>query len=441
MSTFIIHGGKPLKGSLEPQGSKNEAFQVMCAALLTSEPVKIHNVPDILDIHILLKIFTLIGVRVQKLDAHSYQLQADSLSLAFTDESQLQHYASKMRGFVLILGPLLARLGKAIIPLPGGDKIGKRRLDTHFIGMHELGATFSYHPEKKAYLFEAQNLVGKYILLDESSVTGTANIIMAAVLAKGRTTIYNAACEPHIQQLCNMLVKMGGEIAGIGSNLLHIDGVAYLKGTEHKIGPDMLEIGSIIGLAAMTKSHIKIPNAIDDQFLDPVLSRFRSLGIQIDLNGTELEILPQETYTIQTDLDTRHIPTFSDAVWPGFPSDLLSILLVTAIQAQGSTLIHQKMYESRLFFVDNLIQMGAKLVLCDPHRVHVIGLNRSSSLKGIRMTSPDIRAGIALLIAALSAEGESIIEHATQIDRGYQSIEIRLRSLGADMERIDETVK
>jgi len=439
MSKLIIQGGKPLQGELQPQGSKNEAFQVMCAALLTSKPVKIHNVPDILDVQILLKIFTLLGVTIQKIDAHSYQLQADSLALAFTDQIQLQHYASKMRGCILILGPLLARLGKAIIPLPGGDKIGKRPLDTHFIGMNQLGATFCYHPEKKSYVFEAKKLRGTYILLDESSVTGTANIIMAAVLAEGRTTIYNAACEPHVQQLCNMLIKMGAKIEGIGSNLLHIDGVEYLEGTEHTIWPDMLEIGSIIGLAAMTKSHIKIHNAINDQFLEPVLSRFRSIGIQLNVNGAELEILPQETYSIQMDLDARHIPTFADGVWPGFPSDLLSILLVTAIQAQGSALIHQKMYESRLFFVDNLIQMGAKLVLCDPHRVHVIGLNRSSSLKGIRMTSPDIRAGISLLIAALSAEGESMIEHATQIDRGYESIETRLRSLGADIERIDET--
>ncbi len=436
MSTFIVHGGKPLQGTLQPQGSKNEALEVMCAALLTTEPVTIHNVPNILDIHILLKIFELLGVRVQPLNAHSYQLQADSLSRDGIDESQLQYYFSKMRGSVLILGPLLARLGKAIIPLPGGDKIGRRRLDTHFLGMHQLGATFCYNAEKKSYHFETKKLIGNYILLDESSVTGTANIIMAAVLAKGRTTIYNAACEPHVQQLCNMLVTMGANIEGIGSNLLHIDGVESLQGTQHIIWPDMLEIGSIIGLAAMTQSHITIDNAINAQLLEPALSKFRNLGIQLNVKGKALEILPQATYSIQTDLDTHHIPTFADGVWPGLPSDLLSILLVTAIQAQGSVLIHQKMYESRLFFVDNLIQMGAKLVLCDPHRVHVIGLNRSAALKGIRMTSPDIRAGIALLIAALSAEGESIIEHASQIDRGYENIEVRLQSLGADITRI-----
>jgi UDP-N-acetylglucosamine 1-carboxyvinyltransferase len=436
MSAFIIRGGKSLQGKLQPQGSKNEAFQVMCAALLTPEPVTLHNVPNILDTHVLLKIFGLLGVRIQQLASHSYQLQADSLSLDDIDESKLQYYGSKMRGSILILGSLLARLGKAIIPLPGGDKIGRRRLDTHFAGMYQLGATFYYDAEKKSYLFEAKNLKGNYILLDESSVTGTANIIMAAVLAKGRTTIYNAACEPHVQQLCNMLVTMGAKIEGIGSNLLHIDGVEYLQGTEHTISPDMLEIGSIIGLAAMTRSHITIQNTLSPQLLEPALSRFRSLGIQLKVNAEEIEILPQETYSIQADLGAHHIPTIADAVWPGFPSDLLSILLVTAIQAQGSILIHQKMYESRLFFVDNLIQMGAKLVLCDPHRVHVIGLNRASALKGMRMSSPDIRAGIALLIAALSADGESIIENASQIDRGYENIEIRLRSLGADIERI-----
>ena len=440
MSTFIIHGGKTLQGHLQPQGSKNEAFQVMCAALLTREPVTIHNIPDILDIHKLLQIFELLGVHVKPLNAHSYQLQADNLSLDGIDENQLPNYVSKIRGSVLILGPLLARLGKAIIPLPGGDKIGRRRLDTHFLGMHQLGATYCYHEDKKTYHFEAKKLTGNYILLDESSVTVTGNIIMAAVLAKGRTTIYNAACEPHVQQLCHMLVSMGAKIQGIGSNLLYIDGVESLQGTQHTIWPDMLEIGSIIGLAAMTQSHITIDNAIGAQLLEPALAKFRSLGIQLKVHGTAIEILPQATYSIQTDLNTHHILTFADGVWPGVPADLLSILLVTAIQAQGSVLIHQKMYESRLFFVDNLIQMGAKLVLCDPHRVHVVGLNRSAPLKGIRMTSPDIRAGIALLIAALSAEGESIIEHATQIDRGYENIVTRLRSLGADIERITDKV-
>lgn len=437
MSKFIIHGGKPLHGTIEPQGSKNEAFQVMCAALLTSEPVSIHHVPDILDIHGLLEVFEILGVRIERLASHSYRFQAADLSLGDIDEEKLKFHASKLRGSILILGPLLARLGKAIIPIPGGDKIGRRRLDTHFLGISKLGATFYYDTHQEAYVVQAKKLMGNYILLDESSVTGTANIIMAAVLAQGKTTIYNAACEPHVQQLCNMLVQMGAQIEGIGSNLLTIHGVTHLSGTEHTIWPDMLEIGSLIGLAAMTNSHITIQNALSPQLLDPVLERFRSLGIQLTIAARDIIIHPQESYQIQPGVHPHHIPTLADAVWPGLPSDLLSIFLVTAIQAQGSVLIHQKMYESRLFFVDNLIEMGAKLVLCDPHRVHVIGLNRAFSLKGIRMTSPDIRAGIALLIAALSAKGKSIIEHIRQIDRGYENIEVRLRSLGADIERVE----
>lgn len=437
MSKFRIYGGKPLSGIIEPQGSKNEAFQVMCAALLTSEPVTVHNVPDILDVHELLVVFEILGVDVQKLDAHTYRLQAANIAIDTIDIAELKAHASKIRGSLLILGPLLARLHKAIIPVPGGDKIGRRRLDTHFLGVSKLGATFRYDGQNNVYVVSAQKLEGDYILLDESSVTGTANTIMLASLAKGKTTIYNAACEPHVQQLCNMLVQMGARIEGIGSNLLTIYGVESLHGTNHTILPDMLEIGSFIGLAAMTNSDIIIQKANHSQLLDPVLDRFQSLGIKLDLNQTDIRIRPQACYEIQSGIHTHHIPTIADAVWPGLPSDLLSIILVTAIQAKGSVLIHQKMYESRLFFVDNLIEMGAKLVLCDPHRVHVVGLNRSSSLRGLRMTSPDIRAGIALLIAALSAEGQSIIEHVRQIDRGYENIEVRLKQLGADIERID----
>ncbi|ACE05491.1 UDP-N-acetylglucosamine 1-carboxyvinyltransferase [Candidatus Amoebophilus asiaticus 5a2] len=439
LSKFKIYGGKPLHGTIQPQGSKNEAFQVMCAALLTTEPVTIYNVPDILDVHELLILFGILGVKVQKIDQHTYRLHAADVSVDTIDIEALTAHGGKLRASVLMLGPLVARLGKAIIPQPGGDKIGRRRLDTHFIGISRLGATFNYDEHQQVYMVEAKNkLQGDYILLDESSVTGTANIIMAAALAQGKTTIYNAACEPHIQQLCKMLVQMGAHIEGIGSNLLTIYGVETLCGTEHTILPDMLEIGSFIGLAAMTNSHLTIQNAISsDQLLEPALSRFRSLGIKLDITGSDITIPSQSSYEIQQDINTHRILTLADAVWPGLPSDLLSILLVTAIQAKGSVLFHQKMYESRLFFVDNLIEMGAKLVLCDPHRVHVVGLDRSSPLKGIRMTSPDIRAGISLLIAALSAEGKSIIEHANQIDRGYERIEERLKVLGADIERIE----
>ncbi|OJW67353.1 MAG: UDP-N-acetylglucosamine 1-carboxyvinyltransferase [Candidatus Amoebophilus sp. 36-38] len=437
MSKFRIHGGKPLSGTIQPQGSKNEAFQVMCAALLTTEPVIIRNVPDILDVQALLIVFEILGVNIQKIDDHTYCLQAANISIDEIDISKLKADASKIRGSILILGPLLARLHKAIIPLPGGDKIGRRRLDTHFLGISKLGALFHYDGQNNVYVVNAQQLQGDYILLDESSVTGTANTIMAAVLANGKTTIYNAACEPHVQQLCRMLVQMGARIEGIGSNLLTIEGVETLHGTDHTILPDMLEIGSFIGLAAMTNSDITIQNAYRPDLLDPVLERFRNLGVKLEINQTDITIRPQACYEVQSGIHAHHIPTLADAIWPGLPSDLLSIMLVTAIQAKGSVLIHQKMYESRLFFVDNLIEMGAKLVLCDPHRVHVVGLNRSCMLRGIRMTSPDIRAGIALLIAALSAEGESVIEHIQQIDRGYEKIETRLQKLGADIERID----
>jgi UDP-N-acetylglucosamine 1-carboxyvinyltransferase len=435
MRAFKIHGGKPLSGTIMPQGSKNEAFQVLCASLLTSEPVTIHNVPDIVDIRELLSLLQLLGVQVEKLDKNSYRLQANNLHNASNEIGELKQYASKIRGSILTLGPLLARLGEATILPPGGDRIGRRRLDTHFLGVSKLGASFKYDSRLNAYFVEAKTLKGAYILLDEASVTGTGNVIMAASLAKGETTIYNAACEPHIQQLCKMLVQMGAKITGIGSNLLTIQGVEELHGTTHTILPDMLEVGSLIGLAAMTKSDLTISQAHVKQ-LDPVLNAFKRLGVQIELVGDDIRMHPQENYTIKKDINSSFL-TLADAIWPGIPPDLLSILLVTAIQAKGSVLIHQKMYESRLFFVDNLIEMGAELVLCDPHRVNVIGLGRTCVLRGIRMTSPDIRAGIALLIAALSAEGTSMIEHIGQIDRGYEQIEVRLRALGAEIERIE----
>jgi UDP-N-acetylglucosamine 1-carboxyvinyltransferase len=436
MRAFKIYGGKPLSGTIIPQGSKNEAFQVLCASLLTSEPVTIHNVPDIVDIQDLLGLLQLLGVQVEKLARNSYRLQANNLHKASNDVGELKQYAGKIRGSILTLAPLLARLGKAIILPPGGDRIGRRRLDTHFLGVSKLGASFKYDPHLNAYFIEAKTLKGDYILLDEASVTGTANVIMAASLAKGETTIYNAACEPYIQQLCNMLVQMGAKITGIGSNLLTIQGVEELHGTTHTILPDMLEVGSLIGLAAMTRSDLTISQVHAKQ-LDPVLNAFKRLGVQIEMIGDDIRMHPQESYTIQKDINSSLL-TLADAIWPGIPPDLVSVLLVTAIQAKGSVLIHQKMYESRLFFVDNLIEMGAQLVLCDPHRVNVIGLGRTYALRGIRMTSPDIRAGIALLIAALSAEGVSTIEHIGQIDRGYEQIEVRLRALGADIERIEK---
>lgn len=434
MGAFKIYGGQPLQGTIIPQGSKNEAFQVICATLLTTDPVTIHNIPDILDIQALLDLLQVLGVQIKKLAKNSYCFQAANLHKDSIDACALKKHASKIRGSVLILGPLLARLGKATILLPGGDRIGRRRLDTHFIGVSQLGASVQYDNQLEAYVVKAKALKGNYILLDEASVTGTANVIMAASLAKGKTTIYNAACEPYIQQLCKMLVQMGAKITGIGSNLLTIHGVEALHGTTHTIWPDMLEVGSFIGLAAMNKADITIEH-VHAQQLTPILSAFQRLGIQLDLIDDHIRLQPQASYAIKKDINGSLL-TLADAIWPGIPPDLLSILLVTAIQAKGSVLIHQKMYESRLFFVDNLIRMGAQLVLCDPHRVNVLGLNRSFALKGIRMHSPDIRAGIALLIAALSAEGTSIIEHIDQIDRGYERIEERLRSLGADIERI-----
>jgi UDP-N-acetylglucosamine 1-carboxyvinyltransferase len=437
MNQFKVQGGNTLHGSFDPQGSKNEAFQVMCAALLTNEPVTIHNIPDILDVHELFGLFEIIGVKTHKIGSHSYTLQAVNINLDTVNISDLKENAKKIRASILMLGPLLARLKKAIIALPGGDKIGRRRLDTHFMGIKALGAQVEYEEKLGIYIISAKQLKGSYVLLDESSVTGTGNLIMAAALAEGKTIIYNAACEPHIQQLCHMLVNMGAMIEGIGSNLLTIHGTTSLKGTTHHVLPDMLEIGSIIGLAAMTGSEITLKNALHpQQSLTPILSRFTKLGIHLETTDKDLIIKKQSHYEIQQEVQKQHIWTISDAIWPGLPSDLLSIFLVAAIQAKGSLLIHQKMYESRLFFVDNLIEMGAKLVLCDPHRVHVVGLNKAYRLRGISMASPDIRAGIALLIAALSAEGTSVIDHVRQIDRGYERIEERLRKLGADIVRM-----
>ena len=433
MSKFRIHGGQPLQGAITPQGTKNEALPAICAVLLTSSPVTIHNVPDILDVQQLLALLKALGVKVTNANKSTYHF--DPSDVASVEAEVLKKHATKLRGAIMLLGPLLARLKKFTVYTPGGDRIGRRRLDTHFLGVSKLGATFSYDEKEKAYQVDADALKGNYILLDEASVTGTANIIMAASLAQGTTTLYNAACEPHIQQLCKMLVQMGARIEGIGSNLLTIHGVQELKGTTHTIAPDVIEIGSFIGLAAMTMANLTIKNVQVAQ-LGPVLNVFRKLGVKINVEGEDLMIPPQEHYEIEKDLNNALL-TVADAPWPGFPADLLSIMLVTAIQAKGTALIHQKMFESRLFFVDRLIEMGAQVVLCDPHRATVIGLDRTYPLKGIRMSSPDIRAGIALLIAALSAEGTSIINNIGQIDRGYERIDTRLRDLGAAIERIE----
>ncbi|MEO1300669.1 MAG: UDP-N-acetylglucosamine 1-carboxyvinyltransferase [Bacteroidota bacterium] len=434
MSKFRIQGGYPLQGTIRPQGSKNEAFQVICAALLTSAAVTIHNIPAILDIEALLALLRLLGVEVEKQGPNSYRIQAQDLDMDAVGTDQLKLYGGKIRGSILLLGPLLARLGRVRLPHPGGDRIGRRRLDTHFMGLHKLGASCSYDAITGTYKVWARQLTGHDILLDEASVTGTANVIMAACLAQGTARIYNAACEPCVQQLCHMLISMGASITGIGSNLLTIQGSDRLHGTEHHILPDMIEVGSFISLATMTQASLTIQHAHCHR-LEPILSRFSRLGIQFSLIEDHIHISPQAYYEIEKDMQS-HMLTLADAGWPGLPPDMLSIMLVTAIQARGTVLIHQKMYESRLFFVDRLIEMGAQLILCDPHRVHVIGLDRKQPLKGIRMTSPDIRAGIALLIAALSAEGESIIEHISHIDRGYERIEERLQPLGAKIERI-----
>jgi UDP-N-acetylglucosamine 1-carboxyvinyltransferase len=435
MAKFEIIGGKKLKGEIVPQGAKNEALQILCAVLLTPETVVISNVPDIVDVNKLIDLLKDLGVKVTKSGFEQYTFVADEVNIDYLNSPEFKKKGAALRGSIMIVGPLLARFGRGYIPKPGGDKIGRRRLDTHFIGFQNLGAKFEYIENEEFYKVEASNLKGCYMLLDEASVTGTANIVMAAVMAKGTTTIYNAACEPYLQQLCKMLNRMGAKISGIGSNLLTIEGVDYLGGTEHRMLPDMIEIGSFIGLAAMTQSEITIKN-VSYESLGIIPDTFRKLGIEMELRGDDLFIPSRENYEIDTFIDGS-ILTVADAIWPGFTPDLLSIVLVVATQAKGSVLIHQKMFESRLFFVDKLIDMGAQIILCDPHRATVIGLNRQHSLRGINMTSPDIRAGVSLLIAALSAQGKSVIDNIEQIDRGYQNIDSRLKAIGADITRIN----
>ena len=434
MSSFRILGGKNLKGEINPQGAKNETLQVLCAVLLTEEKVKIENIPNIKDVNLLIDLIKGVGVNVNKINETSYSFEAKNIDVSFTKTKEFFEKSSKIRGSIMMMGPMLSRFGSAYIIKPGGDKIGRRRIDTHLLGIEELGAKFTVENNNTVFKIHAERLIGTNILLDEASVTGTANIIMAAVLAKGKTTIYNAACEPYIQQLCKMLSSMGAIIKGIGSNYLKISGIDKLKGTNHKILPDMIEIGSFIGMAAMTQSDILIKN-VNVKNLGIIPNTFKRLGIKMNIDDNSIHIPSQEHYEIESFIDGS-IMTISDAIWPGFSPDLLSIALVTSIQAKGTVLIHQKMFESRLFFVDKLIDMGAQIILCDPHRATVIGLDRKISLKGIQMTSPDIRAGISLLIAALSADGESIINNADQIDRGYSDIENRLKNIGAQIERI-----
>ncbi len=434
MASFEIHGGKSLKGELVPQGAKNEALQIVSAVLLSPEKITISNLPDIIDVNKLINLLQAMGVKVEKVERGTYIFQAKDVDLEYLKSEDFKTRASSLRGSIMIIGPLLARFGKAFMPKPGGDKIGRRRLDTHFEGFIKLGAKFNFDSKEHFYTVEASKLKGTYIHLDEASVTGTANIVMAAVLAKGKTTIYNAACEPYLQQLCKMLNHMGAKITGIGSNMLHIDGVKELGGCYHRILPDMIEIGSFIGLAAMTQSEITIKDVSWDD-LGIIPQTFQRLGIKLERRGDDIFVPAQKSYEVDTFIDGS-ILTIADAPWPGFTPDLLSIILVVATQAKGSVLIHQKMFESRLFFVDKLIDMGAQIILCDPHRATVIGLNRENSLRGIQMTSPDIRAGVSLLIAALSAEGKSVIHNIEQIDRGYQDIDIRLNNLGADIRRI-----
>ena len=432
---FEIRGGKRLSGDITPQGAKNEALQILCAVLLTEDEVRISNIPDIKDVNKLIEILQDFNVKVTKNEKGDYTFKADEVNFDYIKSKEFKKDGAKLRGSVMILGPMLARFGEAYMPTPGGDKIGRRRLDTHFQGFVELGAEFSFDEEDQYYSLKAKELNGKFILLEEASVTGTANIVMAAVLAKGKTRIYNAACEPYLQQLCKMLNRMGANITGIGSNLLTIEGVDKLHGTEHTMLPDMVEIGSWIGLAAMTKSEITIKNVNWNQ-LGVIPNTFRKLGIELEQRGDDIYIPSQEHYKVQKFIDGS-ILTVSDAPWPGFTPDLLSIILVVATQAKGSVLIHQKMFESRLFFVDKLIDMGAQIILCDPHRATVIGLNQETPLRGTSMVSPDIRAGNALLIAALSAEGKSVIQNIEQIDRGYENIDERLRAIGADIRRIE----
>jgi UDP-N-acetylglucosamine 1-carboxyvinyltransferase len=435
MRSFEVIGGKKLQGEIIPQGAKNEALQIISAVLLTAGKITISNIPDIIDVNLLIELLSDMGVKTERTDRHTCTFQADNVNLDFLESQAFRNKGGRLRGSVMTAGPMLARFNKAYIPKPGGDKIGRRRLDTHIIGFQKLGADFSYHTEDGFFHLTSKGLKGADLLLDEPSVTGTANIIMAAVLAQGKTNIYNAACEPYIQQLCKMLNRMGAKISGIGSNLLAIEGVKELGGTEHRMLPDMIEVGSFIGMAAMTRGDITIRNAGIDS-LGVIPEKFRQLGIAMEFKGDDIHIPSQDSYEIQSFLDGS-ILTIYDHPWPGFTPDLLSIVLVVATQARGSVLIHQKMFESRLFFVDKLMEMGAQIILCDPHRAAVVGLARNHALRGITMSSPDIRAGVALLIAALTAEGKSTIQNIEQIDRGYQNIDERLRKLGAQIKRIE----
>ncbi len=435
MASFKVTGGKQLKGEIVPQGAKNEALQILCAVVLTDQPVTIHNIPNIRDVNQLIELLGAMGVQCTRLSDSTVKFNAAQVNLNYLESDDYKNKAAALRGSVMLMGPTLARFKKAKLPSPGGDKIGRRRLDTHFFGFMKLGAKFTYSPEGGGfYEVDASNLKGAYMLLDEASVTGTANILMAAVLAEGQTTIYNAACEPYLQQLCKMLNRMGAKISGIGSNMLIVEGVTSLGGTEHTMLPDMIEIGSFIGMAAMTKSEITIKNCQIAE-LGIIPDVFKKLGIKIEFRGDDIHIPSQDHYELETFIDGSML-TVSDHPWPGFTPDLLSIVLVTAIQAKGTVLIHQKMFESRLFFVDKLIEMGAQIILCDPHRATVVGLNRATQLRGIRMTSPDIRAGVSLLIAAMGAKGTSIIDNIEQIDRGYQNIDTRLNAIGAEIVRI-----
>ncbi|MDG1476385.1 MAG: UDP-N-acetylglucosamine 1-carboxyvinyltransferase [Vicingaceae bacterium] len=434
MGTFKIRGGNKLKGELTPQGAKNEALQVVCAILLTSEKVTLTNLPFIRDVNFLIDLLEALGVNVEREGNGTVHFQANNVNIDYLNSEDFKVRAESLRGSIMIVGPLLARFKKAYMPKPGGDKIGARPLDTHFLGFTKLGATYTYDPKTCFYSLKADNLQGQYILLDEPSVTGTANILMTAVLAKGKTTIYNAACEPYLQQLCSMLNSMGAKISGVGSNLLTIEGVEELGGCEHRLLPDFIEVGSFIGLAAMTESEITIKNCRVDM-LGRIPETFRRLGINLEIQGDDIHIPSQSNYEIKRMIDGS-IPTIYDAVWPGFTPDLLSIVLVTAIQAKGTVLIHQKMFDSRLFFIDRLKDMGAQIILCDPHRATVIGMNKEQKLRGTTMSSPDIRAGVSLLIAALSADGESTIHNIEQIDRGYQYIDDRLNAIGADITRL-----
>ena len=435
MESFVIEGGQPLKGSITPQGAKNEALQILCAVLLTAETITIKNIPDIVDVNKLIQLLKNFGVLVEKVASGFYRFNAKEINMEYLSSDQFKVDGKGLRGSIMLVGPLLARFGKGSIPRPGGDKIGRRRLDTHFDGLIKLGAEFNYNREDYFYSVEAKKLIGTDLLLDEASVTGTANILMAAVLAEGKTTIYNAACEPYLQQLCGMLNRMGAKISGVGSNLLTIEGVKSLKGTDHNILPDMIEIGSWVGLAAMTQSEITIKN-VRWEYLGQMPDIFRKLGVTLEQRGDDIFVpAHKEGYEIQSYIDGS-ILTISDAPWPGFTPDLLSIILVVATQARGSVLIHQKMFESRLFFVDKLIDMGAKIILCDPHRATVIGHDFKSRLKSATLTSPDIRAGVSLLIAALSAKGTSVIHNIEQIDRGYENIDIRLKQIGAKIKRV-----